>query len=195
MTRITKDYKFIPVTLVQIPTLKIVAKKTSDKEGYSSVLVWIFDESKKSDKTVELKEWWKAMNASCFSCIKEFEVEESELEKYNVWDEITLDILEWIETVTVEWYSKWKWFAWAMKRWNFAWGPWRVGSKFHRALWSIGTRKPRRTHKGKKMHWHLWNEKVTLKKVPLELVNKELNVIGVRGWVPWWRNSIIKISL
>ena len=67
------------------------------------------------------------------------------------------------------------------------------GSKFHRALGSIGNRKPTRTHKGKKMHGHMGNIKVCIKKVPVELINEEMSVIGVRGWVPGWRNSILNV--
>jgi len=67
------------------------------------------------------------------------------------------------------------------------------GSKFHRALGSIGNRKPTRTHKGKKMHGHHGNIKVNLKKIPVELVNKDINVIGVKWGVPGWRNSIVSI--
>lgn len=195
MTRIIKDHKFIPVTLLQVPSLKIVSKKTQEKDNYNSICIWILDEKINDEDKMTIKEWKNSINSSLFTCIREFELNEEEIEKYNVWDEISLDMLEWVEEVSLEWYSKWKWFAWAMKRWNFSWWPWRVWSKFHRALWSIWTRKPRRTHKGKKMHWHLWNEKVTIKKTPLELVDKELRVIAVRWWVPGWRNSLVKITL
>lgn len=80
-----------------------------------------------------------------------------------------------------------------MKKWNFSGGPGGHGSKFHRALGSIGTRKPRRTRKGRKMHGHWGNEKVSIKNVPLELINKEISVIGVRGGVPGARNSLVHI--
>jgi len=81
-----------------------------------------------------------------------------------------------------------------MKKHNFHGGPKTHGSKFHRALGSIGNRKPRRTHKGKKMHGHMGCETITLKKVPVELINKDVNIVGVRGAVPGGRNSLVKIS-
>ena len=43
------------------------------------------------------------------------------------------------------------------------------------------------------MHGHHWDIKVTLKKVPVELVNKEISVIWVRGAVPGGRNSYVNI--
>lgn len=188
MTRVVKWDKFVPVTLLEVPQLKVVWKRTVENDGYEALIVWILDSE---DST--LKEWKKALNASDFSKIKEFPLESWEAAKFNVGDFVTLDILEWVEKVTIIGFSKWKGFTWAMKRWNFHWGRATHGSKFHRALGSIWNRKPRRTHKWKKMHGHQGNTKVNLKRVPLELVNKEISVIGVRWWVPGWRNSIVSI--
>lgn len=189
MTRVIKDDRFIPVTLLKVPTLKVVGKKTLEKDGYTSLVVGVL----KNWSEGKLKEGKTSLPASSFEDIKEFRCEESVLANYNAWDDITLDSLDGVELVSLEWVSKWKWFTWAMKKWNFHWGMATHGSKFHRALGSIGNRKPRRTHKGKKMHWHDWSYTITLSKVPVELVNKEIGVVWVRGWVPGARNSLIKI--
>ncbi|MDD3302959.1 MAG: 50S ribosomal protein L3 [Candidatus Gracilibacteria bacterium] len=191
MTRIVKEYKFIPVTLLQIPELKVVAKKTTDKEGYCSLSVGILQKGKEGIK----KDGKSTLNLSEFEVIKEFIVDGNNVENYNIGDTLSIDILEGIDSVTVEGFSKGKGFAGAMKRWNFSGGPAGHGSKFHRALGSIGNRKPRRTHKGKKMHGHMGNEKVTIKNVNIEVINKELNVVGVRGGIPGGRNSLVKLIL
>ena len=133
------------------------------------------------------------LSLNSFSAIKEFPLNSAEEWKYNVWDIIDLSCFDNVSEVKLEWYSKWKGFAWAMKKHNFHGWPGGHGSKFHRALWSIGTRKPRRTHKWKKMHWHMWDVKVSLSKVSLELVNKELWVIWVKWWVPGWRKSLVNV--
>lgn len=193
MTRVVKWERFIPITLLQVPELKVVWFKTLEKDGYEAIIVGVLEEQDKA----QLGNEKATLNKSAFSIIKEFPISEEEKTKYNVWDSITLDILwENVENlkVSIEGISKWKWFAWAMKKHNFHWGPGGHGSKFHRALWSIGNRKPTRTHKGKKMHGHLWNTKFTLKNVPVELVNKDLNIIGVRWWVPGGRNNSVFIT-
>ena len=189
MTRVVKEDRFIPVTLLEIPEMRVVWFKTMEKDGYEALIVWILD--KKAEW--KLKEGKTTLSKNEFTTIKEFELKEWDKEKFKVGDVVNIDVLEWVETVTLVGYSKWKWFTWAMKRHNFHWGPAGHGSKFHRALGSIGNRKPKRTHKGKKMHGHHGNLKVNLKKVPVELVNKEINVIGVRWAVPGWRNSIVNI--
>ena len=190
MTRVIKNDKFIPITLLKVPTLKVVWFKTLEKDGYKAIIIWVL---KDKIEEISLGEWKITLNKSSFSKIVEFPVSEEETTKYNVWDTLTLDSLEGGVKVSVEWFSKWKWFTWAMKKHNFHGGPGGHGSKFHRALGSIGNRKPTKVHKGKKMHGHHGNTKFTIKKVPVELVNKEINVIGVRWGVPGWRNSFINI--
>jgi large subunit ribosomal protein L3 len=190
MTRLVKWERFIPITLLQVPELRVVWFKTEEKDGYSAIIVWVLEDTENST----LKEGKTTLSKNAFLKIKEFPLKDWEKEKFNVWDAITLDVFEeWDFKVNVEWFSKWKWYTWAMKRHNFSWGPAGHGSKFHRALGSIGTRKPRRTHKWRKMHWHFGNTKFLIKNVPVELVNKDINVIGVRWWVPGWRNSYVSI--
>lgn len=189
MTRVVKGDRFIPVTLLQVPELRVVWFKTLEKDGYDAIIVWVL----KNGANAELAEGKTTLNKSSFSKIKEFPISTEEKGKYNVWEVVALDVLEGDVKVSVEWFSKWKWFTWAMKRHNFHWGPATHGSKFHRALGSIGNRHPTRTMKGKKMHGHHGNTKFTIKNVPVELVNKEIGVIGVRGGVPGWRNSFVNI--
>lgn len=191
MTRIIKWTDFVPVTLLKIPTIKVVHIKRVETDWYNALVLWVLKNDKEE---VFLSEWKKSLNLKKFRIIREVPLSDDELSKFNVWDVIDLNFLDWVENVELTWFSKWKWFTWAMKRYNFRW--WRAshGSKFHRALWSIGTRKPRRTHKWKKMHWHMWNVKITLKKVPVELINKDLWVIGVKWPVPWARNSLVVLK-
>jgi len=189
MTRVMKDDKFVPVTLLKVPELRVVWFKTLEKDWYKAIIVWVL--CKDSEGT--LKEGNTTVSKNEFSKIKEFAVSDEELGKYKAGDTISLDVIEAWMTVTIVWTSKWRWFAWAMKRHNFHGWPGGHGSKFHRALGSIGNRKPTRTHKGKKMHGHYGVDTVSLRKVPVELVNAEMSVVGVRGWVPGARNSHVNI--
>lgn len=191
MTRVIKWDNFIPVTLLKIPTLKVVYKKDVASDWYNALVVGIL----KDGADASIKDWNKALSFNKFSRIREFRLEDaSSLNNFNVWDDVTLDLLEWVTEVEVTSFSKGKGFAGAMKRHNFHWGMDTHGSKFHRALGSIGNRKPRRTHKGKKMHGHMGNEQITLKNVGVEIVNKNLNVLGLKGPVPGARKSLVMIK-
>lgn len=189
MTRVLLGDKFVPVTLLKVPTLKVVEVKTNDSHGYDAIVVGVLIEGKEGTA----KDGNKTLSKNEFETIREFPLSDDQIGKFNVGDTLTLDMLDEVKFVRVEGNTKGRWFTGAMKKWNFSGGPGGHGSKFHRALGSIGTRKPRRTHKGKKMHGHWGNERVSIKNVPLELVNKDISVIGVRGGVPGGRNSIVHI--
>ena len=173
MTRVIHNGVFPPVTLVSVPQLQIAQIKTIENDGYAAVVVRMIDGKKET--------------------LREFE-HTGAFEGMNKGDAITLDMLDGVELVTVVGTSKGKGFQGAMKRWNFSGGPASHGSKFHRALGSIGNRKPRRTKPGKKMHGHMGLDRITLKKVPVVLVNKELNVVALKGPVPGARNSLISLA-
>lgn len=190
MTRVVKGDKFVPVTLLQVPEIRVVGFKTLEKDGYESIIIGTL----KKEAEGKLKEWNTTLSKSDFNSIKEFPVSKEHAESMKVGDAVTLDILEGVEVVTVTGTSKWRGFAGAMKRHNFHGWPATHGSKFHRALGSIGNRKPTRTPKGKKMHGHYGTDTVSIKKVPVELVNKEMWVVGIRGWVPGGRNSQVLLT-
>jgi len=189
MTRVIKWDRFVPVTLLEVPQLKVVWIKTVESDGYEALIIWILSDKKEG----KLGEGKKTLNVSEFTTIREFPLNEGDAEKFSVGSDVTSEVLEWVENVNIVAFSKWKGFTWAMKKHNFHGWPGSHGSKFHRALGSIGNRKPTRTHKGKKMHGHHGDIKVNLRSVPVELINKELGLIWVRGWVPGARNTIVDI--
>ena len=186
MTRVIKNDRFIPVTLLQIPTLKVVGFKTLERDGYDAMIVWVVKTE------TELAEGKVTLNKSAFSKIEEFPLQDGDADKYKTGDVITASVLEGV-TVEVQGTSKGKGFTGAMKKHNFHGWPGSHGSKFHRALGSIGNRKPTRTHKGKKMHGHHGDITVTIKKIPVELVNTDLSVVWVRWGVPGARNSFVRV--
>jgi len=165
MTRVIKDDVFIPVTLLEIPKMQVVGYKTAQKDGYSAIVVGIV--RKEETKLTKGK---NGLNTKGFSAVKEFSIDVS---------------AEWAKEIGSE-------IGFAQLEWG---GPGGHGSKFHRALGSIGNRKPTRTHKGKKMHGHYGVDRKTLRDVPLEIVNESAGIIGVRGPVPGARSSLIEIYL
>lgn len=190
MTRVIKGDKFVPVTLLELPKMQVVGYKTAARDGYSAIVVGIV--GKEETKLAKRK---TALSVKNFSDVVEFRIEQSEEATKEVGSELGFAELEGVETISLSSISKGRGFAGAMKRHNFHGGPGGHGSKFHRALGSIGNRKPTRTHKGKKMHGHYGVDKNTLRDVKLEIVNQAAWIIGVRGPVPGARNSLVHIYL
>ena len=187
MTRVIKDDKFIPVTLLTLPHMQVVGYKTQEKDGYSALIVGI------SSEEVSPIEGKTTLSKNKLHTIREFPIDMSLEWQKPIGTVLGYDELEGVERVTLSGISKGKGFTGAMKRHNFSGGPKTHGSKFHRALGSIWNRKPTRTHKGKKMHGHMGTERVTLRGVRVELLNKEAGIVGVRWAVPGARNSLIEI--
>lgn len=190
MTRVIKNDVFVPVTLLEIPTLQVVGYKTLQKDGYSALIIGIVEKD-----TTALKDGKQTLSKNQFVEIREFPIESAQEGKYEVGAVLGFEMFDGVEMVTLTSTSKGKWFAGAMKRHNFSGGRATHGSKFHRALGSIGNRKPRRTKPGKKMHGHMGVDTITLKDVKIELVNKQAGIIGVRGPVPGARTSLVQIYL
>lgn len=188
MTRIVKEDAFIPVTLLEIPKMQVLGYKTMEKDGYSAMIVGVVGKEE-----VQAKKDKQALDARTFSVVKEFRIETEDEGKKEIGSEVGFADLEGVAAVRLTGTSKGRGFAGAMKRHNFHGGPAGHGSKFHRALGSIGNRKPTRTHKGKKMHGHYGVDTVTLREVPVELVNEKAGIIGVRGPVPGARNSLVQL--
>ncbi len=170
MTRLLKNDAFVPVTLCKFPQTIVIQVKTLQKDGYESVVL---------KSTFGKQEFIREVPAT------------GVMASIAVGTVVTLDMLDGVVTVSLVGISKGKGFAGAMKRHNFSGGPGGHGSKFHRALGSIGTRKPRRTKPGRRMHGHMGTDTITLKDVPVELINKELGIVAVRGPVPGARNSLV----
>ena len=171
MTQIARGDALVPVTLLRVPQLSVAQIKTAEKDGYSAL---VLDAKNKKGKTVKRKE-----------------VPYDIAVAMNVGDALDVGTLEGVAEVKLTSVSKGKGFTGAMKRWNFAGGPGGHGSKFHRALGSIGTRKPRRTKPGKKMHGRHGNKTVTLQSVPVELIDRENNIVALRGPVPGAMNTFV----
>lgn len=178
MTKLWINNRFVAVTLAAEVEQHVVQHKTNAVDWYSALVV-------------EVKTWARSTLRS------EFRVQEDVLETYPVWSQIPLTVLEGLSTVRVSGVSKWKWFQWVMKRHNFAWWPKTHGSKFHRAGWSTGNRKPRRTHKGHPMAWQMWGDVITLRSLPIVslLTIDGTKFVAFKWSVPGSYASLLKVSL
>lgn len=186
MTNLWIDDAFVPVTLLKIIPQEIVRYKTLDKDGYLAAVVWAWK------KQLNKEKWIKV----AYDYMTEFSIDDEFMSKYGVWSVLDLSLVEWIESVTLRGISKGKWYQWVVRRHNFAWGPATHGSKFHRRPGSMGNRKPRRINKGHPLPGHMWLDQITLKNIKIvDIFKEDLWVIAVKGSVPWYYNSFLKLEM
>lgn len=185
MTRIFgQDGEVIPVTLLKLSGGVVVGYK--EVKGEKRVIL-AFDECKlKNIPKPVIGVIKKAGLDKGFRTLKEFALlNESELPPLGT--KLSVDIFSVGELVDVTGTSKGRGFQGVVKRWGFGGGPASHGSMSHRRPGSIGQKtEPGRVWKGKKMAGHMGMQTVTIKNLQVVYVDKENEVIAVKGSVPGW---------
>ena len=86
-------------------------------------------------------------------------------------------------------------FAGVVKRYNFRGGPKTHGQKNrHRAPVSIGSTAFQRVVPGRRMAGHMGVDRVTIKNLVIAAIDKENNLLFLRGAVPGNRGGLIEIA-
>lgn len=191
MTQIfDENGKIVPVTVVQAMPNVVVQVKTVEKDGYSAVQVGYGEIREKLVNKPRTGQFKKA-GVTVRRLLKEFKLEDSNLE---VGTELTVEMFTAGERVDVSGHSKGKGFAGVIKRWHFRTGPVSHGSKFHRAVGSMGaSSSPSRTFKNKKMPGRMGNVNTTVLNLEIVRVMPESNVILIRGGIPGPNKSVVVI--
>ena len=187
MTRLWIDGKMVPVTMVEILPQKIVRYKTVEKDGYQAAVIGVDEVETKKKKGQKL----------AYDMQAEFDVDDAYVASHEAGSVLDLSSMDGVQTVEVKWTSKWKWYQWAMKRFHLQGGPETHGSKFHRHIWSMWNRKPRRTMKNHPHAGHMWDETITLKHVQIIDSMKRDNeqILLVKWSLPGARNGKLKFII
>lgn len=184
--------KVIPVTVIEAGPCTVVQKKTADKEGFDSIQLGFSDIAEKKLSKPEAGHLKKA-GVSMKKYLKEFRLDD--ISSYNVGDTVFADIFAEGDKVDVTGISKGKGYAGIIKRWNAHSQEHTHGvGPVHRSVGSMGANTdPSRVFPGKKMAGHLGSEQVTIQNLDIAKVDKELNLIAIRGAVPGHKGGIVFI--
>ncbi len=182
----------VPITLLEAGPCYVTQVRTNESEGYSAVQLG-FSEVKPKRITGGQLGHLKTTNAPPLKYLREFRIKKHDLKPG---DKVTAEAFELGEHVDVIGISKGKGFAGAVKRWGFSGGPKTHGqSDRQRAVGSIGaTSGTGRVFKGKKMPGRMGNARVTSANVKIAFIDKDRNLIGVRGSVPGSKGGIVMIK-
>jgi len=126
--------------------------------------------------------------------LKEFPLKDGE--EVQLGQEVKVeDVFEIGDLVDVSGTSKGRGFASAMKRWDFSGFPKSHGSRYHRAVGSVGAcEDPGRVWKTKRMAGHYGNERITVLGVEVVDIIPEKNVILVKGSIPGAPKSFVELK-
>lgn len=183
MTQIfNENGKVIPVTVIEAGPCTVIQKKTVEKDGYEAIQV-AFGDIREKLRNKPVKGHFAKAGVSVKRHIKEFKLEDSN--SLEVGQEIKADVFEAGERVDISGISKGKGFQGTIRRWNAHRGPMTHGSKFHRAVGSMGASSdPSRTFKNKRMPGHMGNVNTTVLNLEVVRIIPEKNLILIKGGVP-----------
>lgn len=192
MTQVfAKNGKLIPVTVVEVEPNVVTQIKTNETDGYEAIQLGFETKREKLSNKPEKGHLAKA-NTNPKRFLKE--IRGVDVSKYQLGQELTVEVFEEGEAVDVTGISKGKGFQGVIKRYNQSRGPMGHGSQYHRGVGSLGTMRPMRVFKGKKLPGHMGHETVTMQNLEIVAVMKEENVILIKGNVPGAKKSLVIIK-
>lgn len=192
MTQVfAKNGKLIPVTVVEVEPNVVTQIKTVETDDYEAIQLGFDTKREKLSNKAEKGHLAKANTAP-----KRFlkEIRGVDVSKYQLGQELDCQVFEEGEMVDVSGISKGKGFQGVIKRYNQSRGPMGHGSQYHRGVGSLGTMRPMRVFKGKKLPGHMGHVSVTMQNLEVVAVMKDENVILIKGNVPGPKKSLVIIK-
>jgi len=184
MTRVfLEEGVSVPVTVVEVLPNTITQLKTLEIDGYQAIQVTTGTRKRSRVNKPAAGHYAKA-NVEPGRGLWEFRVEN--LEGVTVGNELKVDLFSEGQLVDVIGTTKGKGYGGVIKRWHFAAQDATHGNSLsHRAPGSIGQRQsPGRVFKGKKMAGHLGDVQRTVMSQRIVKIDKDRNLILVRGAIP-----------
>jgi large subunit ribosomal protein L3 len=182
-----KEGNQIPVTLIEAGPCEVLQIKKKEKDGYEAVQIG-FERLKEKKIT-------KTKKKKPYKYLREFRVENSEINNYKIGQKIDVSIFKEGELVSVSGISKGKGFAGGVKRWGFAGRPATHGTKHEeRTIGSVGSSTPAHVVKGRKMPGRAGGKRVTIKNLEIVKIDKEKNLLAIKGAVPGTKGTLLEIK-
>ena len=164
-------------------------------DGYYAVQLGFDQKPARTTSKAELGNFKKAGLDHGMRFVREFRLEKAPTQKTG--DDVTVSVFEGVKYVDVTGVTKGRGWAGTIKRWNFSRQPTSHGNSLnHRTGGGLG-----RQHsissgvpKGKKMAGHYGVEKVTMQRLEVVKIDKERNLVFVRGAVAGHTNGYLTIK-
>ena len=192
MTQVfTKSGKLIPVTVVEVEPNVITQIKTKENDGYEAIQLG-FDTKREKLATKASVGITNKANTTPKRFFRE--IRGVDVSEYSLGQEVKVDIFTEGEMVDVTGTTKGKGFQGVIKRHGQSRGPMGHGSHYHRGPGSMGTMRPMRVFKGKKLPGHMGTLTVTIQNLEIVMVDVENNCILVKGNVPGPKKGLVVIK-
>jgi len=180
----------VPVTVIEAGPCTVIQKKTLENDSYSAIQLGFMEfDGKKAIKPV--RGHFKKINAPTMKHLKEFNIKNADAIK--VGDKIKADSFKEGEKVDVTGLTKGRGYSGAVKRWGIrTQRASHGGGPVHRHTGSLGANSdPSKIMKNKKMAGQYGHEQVTILNLDVIKVDKEKNLIAVKGAIPGPKGAVV----
>ncbi len=189
----------MPVTVIQAGPCHVSQLKTPERDGYAAVQL-AFDPVKPRRSTMQQIGHDAKAGLGPQAKHREVRVEADELEQFELGQALTVELFEQVKYVDVTGQSKGKGTQGTMKRHNFKGQLASHGvERKHRSPGSIAAHASNAgesgsIRKGKRMAGRMGNERVTVRSIDVVGVDKENNLLLVKGPVPGPKQGLLVIQ-
>jgi large subunit ribosomal protein L3 len=181
----------IPVTIIEAGPCPILQVKNKDTDGYAAVQLG-FDPAPERNVNRPMAGHFKRAGVAPVRLVREFRADD--LDGYEVGKTLDLSLFQVGEQVDIVGRTKGRGFAGSIKKHHSHRGPTTHGSNYHRLPGSLGaSADPSRVMKGKHMPGHYGDDRVTVQNITILDVDRERNLLVVRGSVPGHNNAYVTI--
>ena len=188
----------VPVTVIEAGPCFVSQLKTEANDGYNALQL-AYEEVKARRSTMPLIGHDGKAGLAPMRHHREIRVTADEVAAAEAGTQLTVEVFGEVKFVDITGTSKGKGFAGTMKRWNFKGQPASHGvERKHRSPGSIGGHATNRgfsgrPKKGKRMSGHMGDERVTVRSVEVVGMDKDRNLLLVKGPVPGAKDGLLFI--
>jgi len=196
MTQIfNEEGKVVPVTVIKVEPCSVVSKKTDEKDGYNALVLGFYNIKENKLRKSE-SGLFKKSNLTPKKNLKESRVLKEELDKFEIGQEIGIDIFKKDDWIDITGKSKGRGFSGVMKRYGMAGAKRSHGThESFRHGGSIGASAyPAHVFKGKKMPGRYGGTRVKIQNISIAAINPDKNILLVKGAVPGPNGGYITVS-
>ncbi|MFW0871436.1 MAG: 50S ribosomal protein L3 [Patescibacteria group bacterium] len=179
----------VPVTVINIPQNTVTDIKTLKRDGYSAIQLGVGERTLKRI-TKAVRGHLAKSNRDSAQDIREFRGDF----ELAIGDSFGVDVFEIGDELIVSSTSKGKGFQGGVKRHNFSGGRRSHGNKHaEREVGSIGDTGIQRVMRGKKMPGRMGSDRITIKNLPVVMVDTEHSRILIKGSVAGKRGDLVEL--
>ena len=179
----------VPVTVLEADTCRVVQRKTAGVDGYEAVQLG-FGERRQRRTPKPLAGHFKRAGVPAARTVRELRDPSDDLQ---AGARLSVEMFVAGERVDVSGVSKGKGFAGQHKRHNFDRGPVTHGSHNIKQPGSIGSTDAARVFKGLRMAGHLGAASATVRNLEVVRVDRERNLLLLKGAVPGHANAVVLV--